>query len=87
MPASAAGIILSNGRAETVVEGESWQRLSALPLHAAALVLGPGRQISVLAPRGGLLTAWNLTATARTHAVTWIRTQAMKVPIPFVSSS
>lgn len=85
--ASAAGIILSNGRAETVVEGESWQRLPALPLHAAALVLGPGRQISVLVPRGGLLTAWNLTATARTHAVTWIRTQAMKVPIPFGSSS
>jgi hypothetical protein len=85
--ASAAGVILSTGRAETVVDGTGWQQLPALPPHAAAVVLGPGRQISVLAPSGGLLTAWNLTAAARTHAVTWTRTQAMKVPIPFGSSS
>jgi hypothetical protein len=84
--ASAAGVILSTGRAETVVDGAGWQQLPTLPPHAAALVLGPGRQISVLAPDGGVLTAWNLTAAARTHAVTWTRTQAMKVPIPFGSS-
>jgi hypothetical protein len=84
---SSAGVILSTGRAETVVDGEDWQQLPALPRRAAALVLGPGRQIGALAASGSTLISWRLTAAARGHAVTWTRTQAMKVPLPFGSSS
>jgi hypothetical protein len=84
--ASAAGVILSTGQAETVVDGGGWQHLPALPRRAAVLVLGPGWQIGALAPSGSTLTSWRLTAAARTHAVTWTRTQAMKVPLPLGSS-
>lgn len=83
---SAAGVILSTGQAETVVDGGNWQHLPALPRRAVTLVLGPGRQIGALAPSGSTLTSWRLSAAARTHAVTWTRTQAMKVPLPFGSS-
>jgi hypothetical protein len=83
---SAAGVILSTGRAETVVWGQPWQRLPALPAHAAALVLGPGRQIGALAASGSILTGWRLTSRAVTHAVSWTRTQVMKVPVPYGSS-
>ena len=87
-PVSAAGVILSTGRAEAIVDrAADWQQLPALPAHAAALVLGPGKLISVLAPRGTILTSWRLTAQARTHAVIWTRTQALRVPVPFGSSS
>lgn len=84
--ASAAGVILSTGQAETVVDGQDWQHLPALPRRAVTLVLGPGWQIGALAPSGSTLTSWRLTAAARTHAVTWTRTQAMKVPLPLGSS-
>jgi hypothetical protein len=79
---SAAGIILSTGRAAYIVHGGRWQRLPALPAHAAALVLGPGREVSVLAASGNILTSWRRTA----HASIWTRTQTMKVPVPYGSS-
>ena len=81
--ASAAGVILSTGRAEFIAgPAADWQQLPALPAHAAALVLGPGRQISALAPSGSILTSWRLAA----RSVTWTVTQAMKVPVPYGSS-
>src|SRR6266700_2122025 len=80
--ASAAGVILSTGRAEfTAGPAADWQQLPALPAHVAALVLGPGRQISALAPSGSILTSWHLAA----GAVTWTMSQAMKVPVPYGS--
>ena len=79
---SAAGIILSTGRAEYIVPGGTWRRLPALPAHAAALVLDPGRPVSVLAASGNILTSWRLTA----RASIWTRTQTMKVPVPYGSS-
>jgi len=86
-PVSAAGIVLSTGRAETIADpAGNWQQLPALPAHAAALVLGPGQQISVLAPSGSILTSWRLTR-ARTHAVIWTKTQVLRVPVPYGSSS
>jgi hypothetical protein len=86
-PVSAAGIVLSTGRAETIADPDgNWQQLPALPAHAAALVLGPGQQISVLAPSGSILTSWRLTR-ARTHAVIWTKTQVLRVPVPYGSSS
>ncbi len=83
---SAAGIILSTGRADYVVDRGSWQSLPALPRHAAALALGPGRQIGALAPSGSILTTWRLATGAAAHASSWIRTQTMKVPVPYGSS-
>ncbi len=81
--ASAAGVILSAGRAEFIVNaGAAWQQLPALPAHAAALVLGPGRQISALASSGSILTSWRLAPGAGA----WTEAQAMKVPIPYGSS-
>ena len=81
--ASAAGVILSTGRAEfTAGPAADWQQLPALPANVAALVLGPGRQVSALAPSGSILTSWHLAA----GAVTWTMTQAMKVPVPYGSS-
>jgi hypothetical protein len=79
---SAAGIILSTGRAEYIVPSGTWQRLPTLPAHAATLVLDPGRQVSVLAASGNILTSWRLTA----RASIWTRTQTMKVPVPYGSS-
>jgi len=87
-PASAAGVVLSTGRAETIADATAhWQQLPALPAHAAALVLGPGLQISVLAASGGILASWRLTARAGARPVAWTRTQVMKVPVPYGSSS
>lgn len=81
--ASAAGVILSTGRAEFIAgPAADWRQLPALPAHAAALVLGPGRQISALAPSGSILTGWRLGR----QAATWAKTQVMKVPVPYGSS-
>lgn len=78
-----AGVILSTGRAEVITgPGARWEALPALPAHAAALVLGPGRQVSALAPAGSVLTSWRLAA----RAGTWDRTQVLKVPVPYGSS-
>jgi hypothetical protein len=85
--ASTVGVILSTGLADTIPgPGAPWRQLPALPAHAAALVLGPGRQISALAAHGSILTGWLLTAPPGTRNVAWARTQVMKVPVPYGSS-
>jgi hypothetical protein len=84
---SSAGVILSGGRAEYIPgPAGTWQRLPALPAHAAALVLGPGGQVSALAASGSILTGWRLAVRSAGHAVTWTRTQTMRVPVPYGSS-
>ncbi len=82
----AAGVVLSAGHAEYLPgPGSAWQRLPALPVHAATLVFGPGRQVNALAASGSVLTSWRLTTRAG-HAAGWTRTQTMKVPVPYGSS-
>lgn len=84
--ASTAGVILSTGVADTIAgPAAPWRQLPALPAHAAALVLGPGTQVSALAADGSILTGWLLAAPDRN--VGWTRTQVMKVPVPYGSSS
>jgi len=86
--ASTVGVILSTGLADTIAGPASpWRQLPALPAHAAALVLGPGPLISALAAHGSVLTGWRLAAPAGSRAVAWTRTQVMKVPVPYGSSS
>ncbi|MGD0686067.1 MAG: hypothetical protein ABSA03_13230 [Streptosporangiaceae bacterium] len=86
--ASTVGVILSTGLADTIAgPAARWRQLPALPAHAAALVLGPGTQISALAAHGSILTGWLLAAPAGTRNVGWARTQVMKVPVPYGSSS
>jgi len=77
------GVILSTGRAEYLAgPAGTWQQLPALPAHAAALVLGPGARVSVLAASGSILTGWRLAV----RSAGWTRTQTMKVPVPYGSS-
>ena len=83
----AVGVILSTGRAEYITgPAGTWQRLPALPAHAAVLVLGPGPRISVLAASGSILTGWRLAVRPASLAAGWTRTQTMKVPVPYGSS-
>ena len=85
--ASAAGVILSTGRGETITEHQGhWQLLPVLPPHATALVLGPGRQLSVLAASGSILTSWRPAARAASAGFAWTRTQTVRVPVPYGSS-
>ena len=85
--ASAAGVILSTGRGETITEHQGhWQLLPALPPHATALVLGPGRQLSVLAASGSILTSWRPADRAASAGFAWTRTQTVRVPVPYGSS-
>jgi hypothetical protein len=85
--ASAAGVILSTGRGETITDHQGhWQLLPALPPHATALVLGPGRQLSVLAASGSILTSWRPAARAASAGFAWTRTQTVRVPVPYGSS-
>jgi hypothetical protein len=86
--ASTVGVILSTGLADTIAgPAAPWRQLPALPAHAAALVLGPGTQVSALTADGSILTGWLLAAPAGTRNVGWTRTQVMKVPVPYGSSS
>jgi hypothetical protein len=84
---SAAGVILSTGRGETITDHQGgWQLLPALPPHATALVLGPGRELSVLAASGSILTSWRPAARAVSLGFAWTRTQTVRVPVPYGSS-
>jgi hypothetical protein len=86
-----AGIILSGGRAAIIgrpsssastITATAWTVLPALPAGAADLVLGAGRQVSVLTAGRTTVTAWQLS----TKAGTWARGQKLAIPVPFGSS-
>jgi hypothetical protein len=58
--------------------------LPALPAgHAVTLALPAAGTIDALAADGGTLTAWQL----RNGSATWSKTQTIKVPIQYGSSS
>jgi hypothetical protein len=79
-----AWVLLSDGRAVTVSgPGGTWRVLPALPAGTAALAGLPGGTIDALAVAGGTLTVFQLTSPA----ATWARTQVVKVPIQYGSSS
>jgi hypothetical protein len=83
-----AGVILTGGRAAVIhpasatTTAAAWTPLPALPAAAADLVLGPGRQVSVLTAGRTTVTAWLLSKTG----TTWSPGQKLTIPVPFGSS-
>jgi len=83
-----AGVILTGGRAAVIRPAGSatataaWTSLPALPAAAADLVLGPGRQVSVLAAGRTTVTTWLLSTTG----TSWSPGQKLTIPVPFGSS-
>jgi hypothetical protein len=92
-----AGVILTGGRAAIIrppgtatPPGAGWTTLPALPAEAtkatksADLVLGPGRQVSVLTAARTTVTAWLLSAPG--PGASWSPGQKLTIPVPFGSS-
>jgi hypothetical protein len=77
--------VLSGGRGVTADgTGAAWRVLPALPTgQAVVLALPAPGTTDLLAAAGSMLTAWQLTG----QPARWIRTQAIKVPIQYGSSS
>jgi hypothetical protein len=79
-------VVLSGGRGMAVSgPGAPWRQLPSLPSGLAVVVLAlpaPGRT-DLLAAAGSMLTVWQLTG----QPVRWTKTQSVKVPIQYGSSS
>jgi hypothetical protein len=83
-PGGKVALVTSAGRAVVTAPGSrSWQPLPALPSGTATVAVGASSQIDALAVHAASLTVWRLGP----GGATWIRTQAIKVPIPYGSSS
>jgi len=80
-PAGLAWVMLGDGQAVTVSgRSTSWRSLPAPPAGTAVLGVLPGGAVDALAVAGGTLTFFRLTGT-------WSKTQEIKVPIQYGSSS
>ena len=79
------GVVLTGNRAETISgPGSSWRRLPALPGGRTVTLALPGTgSTEVLAADAGTLTAWQLAG----NPGAWVKTQTIKVPIQYGSSS
>lgn len=91
-PAGSVWMLLGNGRAETISgAGRSWRALPPVPAGTQVLVPAGTATLAsgtggyeALAISGSTLTVWQLaTAAART----WNKSQVIKVPIQYGSSS
>ncbi len=81
-PAGAVAVVLSNGRGEICDPAGAWQRTPAVPAGHDVVIALPSRGApEALAAAAGTLTIWRLSGTA------WTRTQAIRVPIQYGSSS
>jgi hypothetical protein len=78
-------VVLSGGRGVTAGgPGAAWRVLPALPAgQAVVLALPAPGTTDLLAAAGSLLTTWQLTG----QPTRWTRTQTIKVPIQYGSSS
>jgi len=82
--AGAIALLLSNGRAE-ILAGDTgtWELTDPVPAGTSATIALPGGgQAEALTASGSLLTVWQLTAGGQ-----WAKTQTIKVPIQYGSSS
>ena len=79
------GVVLTGNRAETISgPGSSWRRLPALPSgRTVTLALPTAGSTEALAADAGTLTAWQLAG----NPGAWVKTQTIKVPIQYGSSS
>jgi hypothetical protein len=83
-PGSLAWVMLADGRAATISgRSASWRTLPAPPARTAVLGVLPGGAVDALAVAGSNLTLFQLTGTPGT----WSKTQEIKVPIQYESSS
>jgi hypothetical protein len=83
-PGGLAWVMLADGRAVTVSgQGASWRSLPAPPAGTAALGVLPGGAVDALAVARGDLTLFRLAGAPGT----WRKTQEIKVPIQYQSSS
>jgi hypothetical protein len=84
----AAGVIMADGRAAVIrpasgsATAAAWTALPALPAAAADLVLGPGRQVTVLTAGRTTVTTWQLAVAG----TSWSPGQKLTIPVPFGSS-
>jgi hypothetical protein len=81
----AVAVVLSGGRGVTVSgPGGAWRQLPPLPAgQAVVLALPAPGTTDLLAAAGSMLTAWRLAG----QPARWTRTQTIKVPIQYGSSS
>jgi hypothetical protein len=79
------GVVLAGNRAETISgPRSSWRRLPALPAGRTVTLALPGTGATeALAADAGTLTAWQLAG----NPGAWVKTQTIKVPIQYGSSS
>ncbi len=78
-----AGLVLADGRAETISgPGANWRALPTLPAKAATLALGPAGQLEALTASGDSFEAWQLAATG----AAWGQPQHINVAVPYGSS-
>ncbi len=79
------GVVLAGNRAETINgPGSSWRRLPPLPSgRTVTLALPAAGSTEALAGDAGTLTAWQLAG----NPGAWVKTQTIKVPIQYGSSS
>ena len=84
-PGGAVAVVLSGGRGVTVDgPGAAWRRLPPLPPGQAVVLAVPAPGTTdLLAAAGSMLTAWQLTG----QPARWTKTQTVKVPIQYGSSS
>ena len=80
-----AAVVLSGGHGVTLAgPGAVWRQLPPLPPgQAVVLALPAPGTTELLAAAGSMLTAWRLTG----QPARWTRTQTVKVPIQYGSSS
>ena len=81
----AVAVVLSGGRGVTVGgPGSAWRQLPKLPPgQAVVLALPAPGTTGLLATASSMLSAWQLTG----QPARWTKTQAIKVPIQYGSSS
>jgi hypothetical protein len=78
-----AGLVLADGRAETIPgPAASWHALPSLPAHAATLAIGSAGQLEALTASGDSFGAWQLAASG----AGWTKAQHINVTVPYGSS-
>ncbi len=82
-PDGTAAIVLTGSRGHTITPGGQWHQLPPLPAGTAALAPAAHGSTTALAVYGGTLTVWQLAP----GTIRWAKTQIIKVPIQFGSSS
>jgi hypothetical protein len=87
-PGSSLGVLLAGTGPKPVPEmisgpGSSWVRLPPAPEPASVIAAGVGGDVDALGTSGQRLEVWRLPAGTRS----WAKSQTLKVPIQFGSSS